>query len=403
MKFSYLAKIGGLLLVAIISLWMIIPWVVSDVQSNGTVNARLITVQSPISGQIVKTPPDVGEVVWEGTSITEISDDNSSLGVVASLDVDREMLRSRVLALKSKHEELSKIRERLADQTLSHKNEYATNLRFQAIEANARVKYWESVHLERKQSLERSQKLVKDGFVSASRVEQAQSLFDQSLREIERSRAESDRLQQETEAAEKGVYLREGRNDVPYSQQRLDEVSIALADLTVQIAESQGRLKALERRYEDEMNRAGKREKLVVRAPVTGAVWRRFVISQAFVQQGNEIIKILDCSKLIAEVPVSESSSDKLALGKEINVRFQGGSRNYKGRIIELRGTRSVTSNIEYAAAPPLLKKDEALLTIQITDQSLERNAEKFCHVGRRVEVKLPGMFSFSGNEKNTK
>jgi hypothetical protein len=40
-----------------------------------------------------------------------------------------------------------------------------------------------------------------------------------------------ERLNRQFEAVQRGIFVGEGRNDVPYSQQRMDEVTIQLAEL----------------------------------------------------------------------------------------------------------------------------------------------------------------------------
>ncbi len=380
--------------VAVIAVWLLLPWLFFDIRSNGTVNARLVTVQAPIEGTVAMTPPDVGTFVQEGDTLTQISDERGSRGIVVTLDTDREMLSNRVDALEEKLVELVAMRERLAKQTTTHKEEAANNLRYQLIEAGARKRYWESVRKERTLNFERMQKLKADGYAPAVRAEQAESLLEQAREEVVRAAADTDRIRQEVEAAGKGIFLREGRNDVPYSQQRLDEIVVSAADLKVQIAETRGRLSAVERRFKDELGRLEKREGAIVRAPVSGTIWRRFVTAQGIIGRSGNILKILDCSKIIAEVPIPENAIDRVTIGRVLSVRFQGASQSYDAKVLDVRGTRSVSPGVEYAAAPPILKKDEALLTVQIIDLKLMPGTEKFCNVGRRVELKLPDFFS---------
>lgn len=384
-----LAIVGG---VAGTALWLLLPWVFFDIRSNGTVNVRLITVQAPIEGTIIMTPPDVGTFVSRGEPLTRISDERGSRGIIVNLDTEREMLSNRIQALEEKLNDLGALRERLDRQAAQHKTETTDNLRYQLLEAEARTQYWESVRKERQLSYERLLKLKANGYVPAARLEQGESLLEQAKQEVTRAQTDSDRLRQEIKAAGEGIYLREGRNDVPYSQQRLDEIIVSTADLKVQIAETRGRLKAVERRFEDELNRQAKRETADVLAPVTGTIWRRFVFAQGEVAKGNEILKLLDCSRIFAEIPIPESAIDRVSIGETVSVRYQGGTRSFDAKILDIRGTRAVAPGIEYAAAPPLLKKDEALLTALITDPDTKSGVEKFCNVGRRVELRLPGL-----------
>ena len=61
----------------------------------------------------------------------------------------------------------------------------------------------------------------------------------------------------------------------------------------------------------------------------------------------------------------------------------------FDARVVEIRGTRSVTPGLEYAAQPPTLKKDELLLVAEWRDPNVYDQPSNFCNVGRRVEVTI--------------
>ena len=121
--------------------WLLLPWFFFDIRSNGTINARLVTVQAPIEGTIVQTPPDVGAFVHQGDVLTQITDERGSRGIIVTLDTEREMLHNRVAALKDKLIALEALKQRLSQQASVHIEETSTNLRYQYIEAEARQQY----------------------------------------------------------------------------------------------------------------------------------------------------------------------------------------------------------------------------------------------------------------------
>ena len=47
------------------------------------------------------------------------------------------------------------------------------------------------------------------------------------------------RLQYQLDGISQGVYVGDGRNDVPYSRQRMDEVTIQLAEIDVRLKENE--------------------------------------------------------------------------------------------------------------------------------------------------------------------
>ncbi|MBO0237192.1 hypothetical protein, partial [Vibrio parahaemolyticus] len=61
------------------------------------------------------------------------------------------------------------------------------------------------------------------------------------------AKAELDRLHQQLDALKRGTFVGEGRNDVPYSQQRGDEVAIQLANVEAQAKIERARIHLLEK------------------------------------------------------------------------------------------------------------------------------------------------------------
>jgi len=378
------------LAIVVIAIWQLAPLTVSDIRPNGVVNAKLVTIQAPISGQLVRAIPDVGEPVSGGSIVTRITDDTEPQALLAQLDGEYQLLRSRKTALVEKLSTLNGLRRELGERVREMVTGSMESLHYKMLEAAARQKGWMSVVKERDLSLARQKTLLADGHVAKARVEEAESLLEQAQQEVERARADEERYRKESGALEKGVFVGDGQNDVPYSQQRLDEVALAIADLNVQLTETNGRMASLEKQLRDESARAGRRESMLVRSPIDGLIWRRMATELATVTKNNDLAKILDCSDIRIEVPVDESLSDRMEIGAVVSVRLQGSPETFEGIISGVIGTRAVSPELEYAALPPLLKKDEVLLVVNIPDSGFEDRPETFCNVGRRAEVSIP-------------
>lgn len=132
---------------------------------------------------------------------------------------------------------------------------------------------------------------------------------------------------------------------------------LAVADLNVQLTETNGRMASLEKQLRDERARAGRRESMLVRSPIDGLVWRRIAAELATVTKNNDLAKILDCSDIRIEVPVDESLSDRVLIGATVSVRLQGSPEVYEGIVSGVIGTRAVTPELEYAACRHFFKR----------------------------------------------
>lgn len=371
------------------ALVILYPRFFAEIRSNGTINARVITVQAPISGTIARATMEVGDKVDEGDTLFRIEDDASSQGLIASLEIERGQLAARIDALDQRISDNENMRDALQMRVARYAEETIQNLILRREEAVARQKFWSAIVDERTKTLARQEKLLAGGSSTPVRVDEAKSLLLQAREESNRAKADVKRLSQEESAATSGVFVNDGQNDVPYSRQRLDEVVLSLSELTLQRAESAGRLKAIETQFKEESIRAGRRESAILRSPVEGIVWRRMVNPNTAVTKNNDLIKIVECSKLFAEVGISESTAEAITIGQSVTVRLQGSDRSFKARVVEIRGTRSVSPGLEYAAQPPLLKKDELLLVASWSDPDAYASPSNFCNVGRRAEITI--------------
>ena len=393
MRRGQIIRISVAMVVVLVATWLLWPRVFSELRSNGIINAKIVTISAPISGTIVQNIPDVGTRVTRGQTLTRIIDEFQPRTLLSNLDSERELLASRVKALTRKSEELKKLKERLTRQVKSHQSDMKGRLHYQFLEAEARMYFWMAAARERSLAYNRSKKLHARGYTTTLALERAESLLEQSKQEVVRAKADSARIKKEAEAADRGVFVTDGRNDVSYSQQRLDEIVISLTDLNVQQSEALGRLQAVERQFKLESQRVTQRESVIVRSPISGPVWRRFADSETYTAKNNALLKILDCSRLFVEVPVPESAADRLDAGSTVSLRLVGSTRQYVGKVSEIRGSRSVIQRDEFVAAPPTLRKNESKLIVEVTESDFDNRRAAYCQVGRRAEVMLPTNF----------
>ena len=181
-------------IVVLSATWLLWPRVFSEVRSNGTINAKLITIYAPISGTIVQDLPDVGTRVTRGQVLTRIIDEFQPRTLLSSLDSERELLTARVAALTRKIGELKELKNRLSGQVKSHQSDMKNRLHYQLLEAEARVQVWMAAVRERSLAYSRSKKLHAGGYATTLALEKAESLLEQAKQEVVRSEADVARL-----------------------------------------------------------------------------------------------------------------------------------------------------------------------------------------------------------------
>ncbi|MDX1410132.1 MAG: HlyD family efflux transporter periplasmic adaptor subunit, partial [Saprospiraceae bacterium] len=333
---------------------------------------------------------DVGTIIKQQDLLTEIVQSSESLGLLSQLDIERKALRARIEALKGRIVSLSEMRVRMDSQSGKFKSGVIQKLGYQIGEANAALLEWQAIRKERNSNLERIKPLVEKGVLPATQLDTAEALLEQAVQEFEQARQVLSRLKQELASAQQGIYLDQGRNDVHYSDQRIDEINISELDLNSQIAEAVARLESVEESYQQEIKRSVERGVATIHSPINGTVWRRLVTEQEPVNRGQELIKLLDCNTLVAEVAIPEGYADYVEIGSEVGVRLQGSVDRVSGILQDVRGPRTVSLNVEYVATPPELKRNQVLVTIALSIENFQTRNRPFCGVGRRAEIYIP-------------
>jgi len=88
-------------------------------------------------------------------------------------------------------------------------------------------------------ALERQQQLKTKGYASQANFDAATASATVARNDVTASAARIDRIRVELDSAKKGVFIGDGRDDVPYSQQRDDEIMLRLVDLSAQAQSAQ--------------------------------------------------------------------------------------------------------------------------------------------------------------------
>jgi multidrug resistance efflux pump len=196
------------------------------------------------------------------------------------------------------------------------------------------------------------------------------------------------RIGEEIAAAKQGIFVAADRNDVPYSQQRLDEFRVRKAETEAQATTLAARLAELDRQVLTERVRAAGLAATELTAPVSGVVWRPAVFAGAPVARNAELLALIDCSEIYATATFSGRAFDDLHPGRQAIVHILGTDANYPATVVDARALQG--TNVEERFAAPLPKLgDRQILAVLRLDSPKALAAEKYCNVGRRVEVRF--------------
>ena len=357
---------------------------------DGTVNARFTLVSAPIEGVVSDTPPKVGTALPENADLFFINNDRISRTAEAQLDADLNAAKERLQALQVQAKDLSALKDDLVNRLKEYQQASIAGIQQEIIIRQQRIATAQANKTSAEADLNRKQTLGATGVVAGSSVEQARAASVSATSEQNIAKAELERLQRQLDALKRGTFVGEGRNDVPYSQQRTDEVTIQLANVEAQLRTEKARIQQLNRQLLLERARNDRLSFAAVQVPFKGVIWRNNVVAGSNVVVGNELMRLLDCRDLFVDILVDEVDYDRIKPGDRADVRLLGTSNVIGGQVLSVRGSAAAVEEVVLAAVPPKSRGKNARIRVVLDPSEMQTDYANFCQVGRTVQVRFP-------------
>jgi multidrug resistance efflux pump len=368
---------------------VLLPGFTGYTSLDGTVNARFALVAAPIEGVVSDTPPKVGTALPENTDVFFIANDRISRTAEAQLDADLGAAKERLQALQAQAKDLSALKTDLVNRLKEYQQASIAGIQQEIIVRQQRIATAQANRTSAEADLSRKQTLGATGVVAGSSVEQARAASVSATSEQNIAKAELERFQRQLEALKRGTFVGEGRNDVPYSQQRTDEVTIQLANVDAQIRTEKARIQQLNRQLLLERARNDRLSFAAVQVPFRGVIWRNNVVAGSNVVVGNELMRLLDCRELFVDILVDEVDYDRIKPGDHADVRLLGTSNVIRGRVLSVRGSAAAVEEVVLAAVPPKSQGKNARIRVMLDPSDMQTDYANFCQVGRTVQVRF--------------
>lgn len=376
--------IAGLVLV-VAALFVIVGEQLAGASANAFVNAQVTTTRAPISGRLRLVDRPVGARVASGDPLGEISDvlvDNIRLADllnergVAEAETDR--LQRLITALDAP---LEKLRTRAA----AYRDERKGQLEAEVEAANSLAAAAEARLRYANLALERAERLARSGARTGEALEQAQSLAEVSQLELQNAQEEGTAARIALAAAQRGVFLGDGYNDSPYSEQRISELQIQRTELQAALAAQVAIVDALDSRIAAERLSVNRLSSTQLQSNVNGLVWDYLASSGEILQRGQDIMRLVDCDTTIVTLSVAENVYNTLRLGTPATFRLNGSSMTFAGTVTRLAGsgTATVYQNLAVSASEQHLQRFDVALDVP----ALREDPDLRCLIGRTGRV----------------
>lgn len=383
----------------LVGLYVTTPYLLNFRSNKGVVNSGTVVISSPIEGFVRTDGFAVGDWVKRGDLVLRVDNALQNRSFINELQTEQSTLKARVIALGVQAGKLKAIKDRLFADNGRYRDHTLVHLANQIAQGEADEKALVVLLAAAEDRLSRSVSLHKDGILAEISLIEARSRRDELNARIEAVLQQVAALRGNLAAVEQGVYVGNGRNDVPYSLQRLDEVEIALADIRARRTEYVARIGQIDNQIRVEQQRLAMTSQYEGRAPMSGVLWRSYAHDGAPTAPNNELVVIADCSNLFVDSVVSNSHVDAIRIGDAVSIRLLGEFAEIDGVVTGIYGASMKTVDRVQPAVLPQVKGDEVVVRARISVLELPDWKRNYCFIGRQVAVKFSRPYLMSASK----
>jgi multidrug resistance efflux pump len=229
-------------------------------------------------------------------------------------------------------------------------------------------------------SKRRSDHLQQTGFISGADSDRVQYEWNAATSAEAAAQKHLEETKVEHDAVADGVFIGDSYNDAPSSIQRETELKMKKGELDAQLAGVRTQIMHTKDQISEEAARVRLRSDAAVALPSKGRVWEMLVGPGEFVNKGQDLMRVLDCSNPIVSANVDERVYNRLEVGSPATFRPLQDGKTYHGTVINLTGAAGAPAN--FAIAPINLRKSPFYVTI-----AMDGMGEAGCSIGRTGTV----------------
>ena len=359
------------------ALYLIVVEQMAGASSNAVVNAPVMTLRSPIAGQLDLSPLALGAVVTRDEPLAEIRDNQADRVRLNDLLMERDLALAELNRLRTVRDRRSNHFGEVSGLARAYREARWRELTAMSGQGTSgEVPAFESDKVLPDEGLDRIEEAAQPRQVDPEpprRGAGAAASESQSVQQFRR------------DEVEKGTHLDGSANPVWSYQMRSLEASLALGVSDAELKEALARVSAYEGRIERERERVNLLAGANVSTPVHGVLWERLVADGVVLQRGDPMLRIANCEAVLVTLSVTENVYNTLQTGDAATFRFNGSSQTMQGTVARLAGSGAATVYRELAVAPSqkhLERYDVTLLVPELRD-----TPEEGCPIGRTGRV----------------
>jgi len=376
-------SVGGVVLGAGLS--VVVFEHLAGASASAVINARMTTLQAPTAGRLSLYGHHLGARVARGEPLASVTNERIDTTRRDDLLLERETLAARQTRLR---EEISGIDAALATLRTrigQYGRERVRQLEAALTENSARLAAARARLEHARAERGRAEALHARGHATRAFLDEREAAARVAERAVEELAAARTAAETELAAAREGVFLGDGPNDAPVSEQEARRLTLRRTGLGAELAEADSRIAALEERIAAERRHVAKRRHALLKANVDGRVWEILAEDGEHVHATQDVVRLLDCDSVLVTASVTESVYNGLRPGDAASFRINGTGEVFAATVARLagEGAASVYRNLAVAPTDEHLKRFDVTLDVP----ALAAHGELGCAVGRTGRV----------------
>ena len=369
-------KVARLILgivICLTAIWIIVGEQVSGASADAVVNAQLSTLRASIAGSVALQQRALGSSVVKDEELGSVTDPLVDTVRLNDLVMERDVAQSDMDKLVSMITATDSTIAKLTQRAKTYRMERIADLELRLFSARARF----SMLSDR----------AEQGLLVSAFSEGDGQQFDARVPELALNYAAEKVavLEIAVRAARSGVYLGDGYNDSPNSEQRVAELQTTLDGLKSDVIAAAGRKLAIERRIKFEQLRSSRLQTVTLKATVNGILWDYLTSDAETVQRGQDVMRFVDCDSAVVTASVAENVYRRLSAGQSATFRMSGDSIILPATVTRLAGpgAKAIYGNLAVAPSKQHLERFDVTLLVP----ALRDKQDLRCAIGRTGRV----------------
>lgn len=362
------------------------------ISRDAVINGVLTDLKTPSEGTVSEVPVKTGGMTSQGQTLLTLKNERVSELVV-------QQITSKIKERQAELERAQAQMERQLNllQTAARERENQSRLQTQAAEqamqqATLDLKAAQAVSQLAQLDYKRTKFLAAEGALSPAALDKAALEMQRREAEANSLKARLEAFRTQKNAAQLSLSLDRSRSNYD-PDLRVQEIQLDIANQRKVINTLQETIKAAQAELMQAKADVKRQKTVVVKAPTNGVIWRLNAQSGKFVQQGESIGQVLDCSRRWVDVFVEEQAVRSLHPGTPATIELYGsGSTVLQGRVSLVRsGLGRLAAGEDVAVPINSNVPRDSQVRVELDPDTDKGNPNVFCYVGYtgRVSFKV--------------